>query len=79
MRKLLNTLYITDELCYLSKDGENIVIKKDDKEIKRLPIHILEGIICFNYNGVRPGTMRLCNENNISITYLTPTGRLCGK
>lgn len=79
MRKLLNTLYITDELCYLSKDGENIVIKKDDKEIKRLPIHILEGIICFNYNGVSPGTMRLCNENNISITFLTPTGRLCGR
>jgi len=79
MRKLLNTLYITDELCYLSKDGDNIVIKKDGQEIKRLPIHILEGIICFNYNGVSPGIMRLCNENNISIVFLTPTGRLCGR
>ena len=27
MKKLLNTLYITDETAYLSLDGENIVIK----------------------------------------------------
>ena len=45
MRKLLNTLYITNELCYLSKDRENIVITIDDKEVKRFPIHILEGVV----------------------------------
>ena len=64
MKKLLNTLYITNELCYLSRDRENIVISIDGKEVKRLPIHILEGIICFNYNGVSPGVMKLCSENN---------------
>ena len=63
MRKLLNTLYITNELCYLSKDRENIVITIDDKEVKRFPIHILEGVICFNYNGISPGVIRLCNED----------------
>ena len=42
MKKLLNTLYITNELCYLSRDRENIVISIDGKEVKRLPIHIFE-------------------------------------
>lgn len=79
MRKLLNTLYITNDLCYLSKDRENIVITIDDKEVKRFPIHILEGIICFNYNGVSPGVMKLCNENHISISFLTPYGQFCGR
>ena len=45
MKKLLNTLYITNELCYLSRDRENIVISIDGKEVKRLTINILEGII----------------------------------
>ncbi len=79
MKKLLNTLYITNELCYLSKDGENIVIKIDDKEVKRLPIHILQGVICFNYNGVSPGVIRLCSDNNISLAIMSPKGELCGR
>ncbi len=79
MKKLLNTLYVTNELCYLSKDGENIVIKIDDKEVKRLPIHILQGVICFNYNGVSAGVIKLCTENNISLAIMNPRGELCGR
>ncbi len=79
MKKLLNTLYITEPLCYLSKDGENIVIKIDEKEVKRLPIHILQGLICFNYNGVSPGVIKLCAKHNISLALMTPNGELCGR
>ncbi|UTH14647.1 type I-C CRISPR-associated endonuclease Cas1c [Macrococcus equipercicus] len=79
MRKLLNTLYITNENYYLSRDRENVVIKEDSKVIKRFPIHIIEGIVCFNYIGASPSLIQLANENNISLTFLTPTGRFCGK
>lgn len=79
MRKLLNTLYITNEDYYLSRERENIVIRDDGKIVRRFPIHILEGIVCFNYTGVSPGLVELCNENRISITYLTPYGRFQGK
>lgn len=79
MKKLLNTLYITNKDYYLLKDGENVVIKMEKKEIKRFPIHILEGIICFNYIGVSPALIRLCSEHNISISYISPSGRFCGR
>lgn len=79
MRKLLNTLYITNKHCYVSRDRENIVISVEKKIVKRFPIHILEGIICFNYNGASPGIIKLCAEHNISIAFLTPSGRLCGR
>ena len=51
MRKLLNTLYITNPNATLGRDGENIVVRIDGKEVGRRPIHILEQIVCFNYTG----------------------------
>lgn len=79
MKKLLNTLYITNENYYLFKSRENVVIKEEDNVIGRFPIHILEHIVTFSYLGVSPGVIKLCSENDISITYLTPQGWYCGK
>ena len=45
MKKLLNTLYVTSENSYLSLDGENIVVLDSEKEVGRLPLHNLEGLV----------------------------------
>ena len=34
MRKLLNTLYVTTPEAYLTKDGENVVIRVKEKDIQ---------------------------------------------
>lgn len=57
MRKLLNTLYVTTPESYLSKDGLNVVISINQKEIFRIPILNIEGIITFGYMGASPGLM----------------------
>ncbi len=78
MRKLLNTLYVTTPESYLAKDGENVVIRVDDKERFRIPIHNVEGIVCFGYMGASPGLMHLCAERNVTLCFLTEHGRfLC--
>jgi len=74
LRHLLNTLYITNPNAYLSKDGENVVVKVDDNEVMRRPIHILEGIVCFNYVGMSPKLMELCVKNNVGISFLNEHG-----
>lgn len=74
MRKLLNTLYVTNPNAYLSKDGENIVVKVNKEEIGRRPIHILEGIVCFNYTGMSPTLMKMCNENGVTVSFLNQYG-----
>lgn len=79
MKKLLNILYITLEDVYVSKDGENVVILKDNKVLKRFPIHILQGIVCFNYAGVSPSLMKFAMENNLLISFFTPQGKFCGR
>ncbi len=66
MRKLLNTLYVTTPDSYLTKDGENVVIRSDGKDLFRIPIHNLEDIICFGYMGASPQLMQLCSDNNLS-------------
>ena len=56
MKKLLNTLYVTSENSYLGLDGENIVVYEEQKELGRLPLHNLEGIV-FGYRGTSPALM----------------------
>lgn len=74
MRKLLNTLYITSPDAYLSLDGENIVVFKDEKEVTRIPFHNLEGIVTFGYTGASPALMGACAKRNIALTFMTQRG-----
>ncbi len=79
MRKLLNVLYVTVPEAYLTLDGETIVIKKADATAMRLPLHNLENIVCFSYNGASPALMGACAERNIGLCFLTPHGRFLAR
>lgn len=75
MKKLLNVLYVTIAESYLSLDGENILVRKEDEVVLRLPLHNLENVVCFNYLGASPALMAACSERNIGLTFLSPNGR----
>lgn len=75
MKKLLNTLYITSPDVFVSLDGETIVIKKKKHVDTRIPLHNIEGIVCFGYRGVSPALMLACAERTISLCFLSPSGR----
>ena len=79
MKKLLNTLYVTTPESYISKDGNNVVISVDGKEIFRIPISNLESINTFCYPGVSPGVMRLCTSNNVALSFFSPYGRFISR
>ena len=83
MRKLLNTLYVMTDSCYLTLDGENIVIQNGDKALGRFPLHTLENIICFTYKGATPALMGACAERKIGMSFFSPRGvflaRVVGK
>lgn len=75
MRKFLNTLYVLSEDAYLTLDGENIVIKNGSNVIGRFPLHNLESIICFSYQGASPALMGACAERNMGLTFFSPQGK----
>ncbi len=75
MKTLLNTLYLTTPDAYLSKDGLNVVVSVKQDEIFRIPIHNIEQIVTFAYVGASPGLMKLCADNNVALSFLSPQGR----
>lgn len=79
MRKLGNVLYVMTPESYLTLDGETIVIRKEEGLSVRLPLHNLQGIVCFNYPGVSPALMGACVERNISLIFLQPNGRFLAR
>jgi len=79
MRKLLNTIYVTNESAYLSLDGENFVCKIDGEERLRIPFENIENVVCFNYIGCSPALMGKCVEKTIPINFISPQGRFLAK
>jgi len=79
MRKLLNTIYVTNENAYLALDGENLVCRLDDNEKFRIPFDNIENIVCFSYLGCSPALMGKCVEKNIPINFISPHDRFLAK
>ncbi|NLF42075.1 MAG: type I-C CRISPR-associated endonuclease Cas1 [Bacteroidales bacterium] len=79
MKKLLNTLYVTSSNRYLSLDGENIVVLDGDNEVGRVPLHNLQGVVTFGYMGASPALMGACAKNDISLCFLSSSGRFLAR
>ena len=75
MRKLLNVLYVTIPNAYLSKDGETVLVRVEHETRLRVPIHTLEGIVCFGLVSMSPPLMGFCAEHNVGVSFLTEYGR----
>lgn len=68
MRKLLNTLFVTSEGAFLTLDGETACVEIQRKKVGQFPLHTLESIICFSYNGATPAFMGACADRGINLT-----------
>ena len=65
MKRHLNTLFVTTQGAYLSKEGETVVVKVE-KEVKlRIPVHTIGGIVCFGNVSCSPFLMGFCAENGV--------------
>ena len=79
MKHLLNTLFVTTEDAVTSLDGENVVIRKGKEELGRFPLHILQSIILFTWQGATPSLMGKCAEEGINLCFCTPNGRFLAR
>ncbi|NPV91070.1 MAG: type I-C CRISPR-associated endonuclease Cas1 [Firmicutes bacterium] len=75
MRRMLNVLYVTNPDAYLTKDGENLVVKVHDQETFRTPIHYLEGIVTFGFMGATPALLGLCVDKGVTVSFMSPYGK----
>lgn len=75
MKQLGNVLYVLTPEAYLTLDGENIVVKRDEAASTRVPLHNVENVVCFTWQGASPALMGACADRNIGLCFLTPNGR----
>jgi len=75
MRKLLNTLYVSSQGSYLRKEGETIVVEREQQKVLQLPIHSIGGIVCFGNVLCSPFLLGFCAERDISVSFMTEYGK----
>jgi CRISPR-associated protein Cas1 len=79
VKKHLNTLYITSDDAYLSKERETFVVEIDKKKVFQAPIHSIENIVCFGFKPLTPALMAFCAENNVGVSFLSENGKFLAR
>lgn len=79
MKRMLNTVYVTQEDAWLRKDGANLVVESEGAERGRAPLHMLDGVVSFGRSGCSPALMAACAEGGIAISFLDPNGRFLAR
>jgi CRISP-associated protein Cas1 len=75
VKKHGNTLYVTTQGAYLSKNGETVDVLVDGSSKLKVPLHTLDGIACFGQVSVSPFLMGACAERDVALSFLTEKGR----
>lgn len=75
MKHLLNTLYVTTQGTYLAREGETVAVRVEQETKLRVPIHTLDGIVCFGLVSCSPPLMKLCGERGVAISFMSEHGR----
>ena len=79
MKKHLNTLFVTTQGAYLSKEGETVVVNVEKQARLRVPVHTIGGIVCFGQVSCSPYLMGFCADNDVGISFLTEHGRFLAR
>jgi CRISPR-associated protein Cas1 len=79
MRKLLNTLHVMTQGAYLHREGETVSVKIGDETRLRVPVHTLEGLVCWGQVSCSPPLFALCCEKGVGISFLSESGRFLAR
>ncbi len=75
MKQHLNTLFVMTDGAYLAKDGQAVAVRQKKETRLRVPLHNLDGVVCFGRIGLSPALMGACAEAGVSISLLSEYGR----
>ena len=79
MRKLLNTLHVMTQGSYLHRDGETVAIKVGQELKLRVPVHTLEGLVCWGQVACSPPLLGLCCERGVGVSFMTEQGKFLAR
>lgn len=79
VRRLGNTLYVTTQGAYLSKEGECVRIARDDLAPTQIPIHGVDGLVAFGRVSISPPLLGFCAERGVTISWFSEHGRFLAR
>ncbi|MDO4806810.1 MAG: type I-C CRISPR-associated endonuclease Cas1c [Coriobacteriales bacterium] len=75
MRRMLNTLYVTNTDAYLRKQDDCIAVFVDNKKAMSVPFHLLEGMVLFGHVSCSTALLGACASHGVRVTLLDERGR----
>ncbi|MEB3830334.1 CRISPR-associated endonuclease Cas1 [Phormidium sp. CCY1219] len=75
----MQTLYISQQGCYVALDGELLVVKQRDALLCEVQLPLLEMMLIFGKSQVTTQAIRSCLWRNIPIVYLSRMGYCYGR
>ena len=70
-----NTLYVQTPGAYLGKSGETVRVKVEGQVKLTVPLHHLEGIVCFGRVNLSTALMAEAADRDLTISFFTEHGR----
>ena len=75
MKQHLNTLFVTTQDTWLSKEGECVVLSLEGEKLGKIPLHTLQSIACFGHVACSQYLLERCAQLGITVTWFTEYGR----
>lgn len=75
MKRHHNTLFVTTQDTWLSKEGECVELSLNGKKLGKLPLHTLQSIFCFGRISCSQYLLEHCAKLGVSVTWYTEYGR----
>lgn len=79
MKKLLNTLYVTNPDALVRKKNDALSLSVDGKQMMSVPFHLLEGMVLFGHVGCSMAVLSACAQNGIGVVLLDERGRFAAR
>lgn len=79
MRRMGNTLYITSQGTWLSKEGDCVVVAREEGAKTRVPLSAVDGIVCFGRVSMSPFLLGHAAESGVTISHFTENGRFLAR
>src|ERR1700682_2054657 len=74
-----NTLYLTTQNSYVSRDHLTLRIEVERELKLAVPIHHLESVCIFGPSVISPAALELCWEHGVPVNYFSENGYFVGR
>jgi len=79
MKKYLNTLFVNTQGAYIFHEGEAVVIRVNSEDVLRVPVHLIEGLVCFGNVAITSPLLALCGRHGVTVSLLSENGRFLAR